>query len=583
MSALQQASEVSSPESSPKGGKKGGKQKGKKKKRGRKSDGNRPANADRPDSPYIKEEPKSPSPFRTGRLPRPNKRERQAAKAAAELNYDDPRQEETRQVRRSERLATTHYDQDGRPIPMVDDRDLAARRNPPYEVVEPGYRRVIREPQYVSGHEQIRGPRSPMPYTNPYSPAEMMPPRAVSRAASRVPESSFAPTYGVRTAEVAGPRIMRPRSSRSRSPVYRERAPSVMMVPPPRAPPRRIVVDGYGREYYEATPPAISRQSVAPVRAADEEFLYERAPLRTVSGSRQAPVLLDDDGRAVYSSSAPRYVDYADTVSRPMYVQPERAGDYRAYRQREYSMQPRDYLEGPEYVQVRAPERRMVIDEPPREYVSRVSAMPPHLRRDDVAPELRQFVPRMASVRPEEPREYASMRSSVRPEVPLYEPQTREPPLQESRDPAIVRSEAPTREYSVQPGARIVSGREMMPPSRSFSVVPDSQRDTLQPGSLRQYSVRPEPRREQMREQSVFVEPRREAPLRSAREYSMRPVDEQEEAQMPPARQAYMPAPEEGMTYGFVRRRPDGPEGGFVQIRSRAPDSPMGESYGTRR
>ena len=241
---------LSSTDSSPKGAKSADRKKGRKdKKKKRKASINDNAS---PDSPYIKPEPRSPSPFSAMPLPRPPKRQRQMGQFAAELNYDEPTGEEQERV-------PQRYEQ--APMPRVRQRveehyDQGPRR------VEPSYQRLERDDDLyrISGGDYVRRAHAPATYTVPYGPGEPVPVRAASQsmAERRVYEEPIyyrepVPRYSVR------PDANR---DRSRSPVIRERRSPIQMAPP--RGPVRIIVDAYGREYIDPTPTPTLRQSVAP-------------------------------------------------------------------------------------------------------------------------------------------------------------------------------------------------------------------------------------------------------------------------------------------------------------------------------
>ena len=124
----------------------------------------------------------------------------------------------------------------------------------------------------------------------PCTPSEVRPVRAASHAIvdRRVHEE---PRY---YREPVARASVRPDADRerSRSPVYRARSPLPMG--PPRQP-IRIVIDEYGRKYYDPGPAPSMRQSVAPpTRYRDAEVVYERAPIRTVSGRVPAEAYEED-------------------------------------------------------------------------------------------------------------------------------------------------------------------------------------------------------------------------------------------------------------------------------------------------
>ena len=390
--------QISSTDSSPNRAKGSEKKKEKKKKRKAKD---AVETVDTPDSPYIKPEPRSPSPYGVAPLPRPQKRQRQSGQFAAGLNYDEPRQEPEGepQERLPERV------QEVRGYRVYNDRE--DRYEGEYHRQEPIYRRVEREDdeyRRVDSGQYARRPQSPATYPLPYGPNEVRTIRAASQAIvdRRLPEE---PRYYPVRASV------RPDADRerSRSPIMRQRRSPVAMAPARET--MRIVIDEFGRKYYEPIPAPIIRQSVAPVRYRDPEVIYERAPVRTVSN--RLPVEYEEDG-VVYRRPASPIAVPRRVVTQPEYaipVQPE----YRSYRQREYSVRPTTMAPpGDEYLPVReAPRRQMShFEEAPREYVQRAPSVRPEAVRYEIP---REYAGRLQSVRPEPPpREYAS---SVRPEA----------------------------------------------------------------------------------------------------------------------------------------------------------------------
>lgn len=203
---------------------------------------------------------------------------------------------------------------------------------------------------------------------------------------------------------------------------YREASPAMM--PPPSAPPRRIVVDQYGNKYYAAEPAPHSRASVAPVaRQPEPDLGYDRAPSR-MSGAYQLPPQ-QAQYEPVESSMPPppppirRHVPQEQAVE---YV------DANGQTFREYSTRPADpiryshapispvYQQPAQYEQMPPPPARPVprephyeqmppppMPQPLHESTSPVYAAPP--RAYSVRPEGREasqitYAPRQASVAP---------------------------------------------------------------------------------------------------------------------------------------------------------------------------------------
>jgi hypothetical protein len=439
----------SSVESSPSGAKASEKKKGKKKRR-KTADGGQ---ADTPDSPYIKPEPRSPSPFGVAPLPRPPKRQRQSGQYASELNYDEPRYEPVEAVheepkRYEEVRAAPRYEE------RYVDRYADVRRP------EPIYQRLERddvEYQRIDGGGQYtRRQLSPV-YALPYS----RPIRESSHAVLDRQVIEEPRYYAERERPVLPRASVRPEADRerSRSPIMRERRSPVPMGPPRQ--PVRIIVDAYGREFIDPGPAPSIRQSVAPaIRHHDGEIYYERAPARTVSS--RAPVETYEEDGVLYRRS-PALTTPRRVITQPEYAHPE----YRSYREREYSVRPTAMAPpGEEYIRIRAPtERRQVshFEEAPREYLSRPQSVRPEALRYEMP---REYVGRLQSVRPEAPpREYAS---SVHPEVrrEIMPPPPREfsvRPVEiipRSRQPTAVESDRYYEVESQRPPTMIERPRE---------------------------------------------------------------------------------------------------------------------------
>ncbi|TVY46498.1 hypothetical protein LOCC1_G001896 [Lachnellula occidentalis] len=475
---------ISSTDSSPKGVKAAEKKKGGNKKKKRKAKDS----ADTADSPYIKPEPRSPSPFPVAPLSRPQKRQRQSGQYAAELNYDEPRYgaEENTQAR----IPEPHVEvRESRAYQRADEAYEPVFRRPPLplrRVEDDSYRRTASD-------TYAQQPQSPAVYATPsYAHNEARSVRAASHAIvdRRVEEPPYYGQAAVRTA-------VRPDADRerSRSPIMRDRRSPVAMGPPRQA--VRIVRDEFGNEYYDPSP---VRQSVAPPARYREEVVYERPPVRVVSSR---PDVYEEDG-IVYRRPSPISTTARRVVTQPEYAMAPPSG-YRSYREREYSVRP----SGEDYVQ-----RRPVYDEPVREYApiapavrdeaSQVYARPASVRPDAVRYEEvpRQYAaPRVQALREEVVRDYAPRPISVRPDQTRYE-------VHEDPDYArapVVREEPP-RDYarvgSVRPDAvryevpRDYVGRMQSvlpePPPREYasSVRPEARREMI-PQAQREFSVRP--------------------------------------------------------------------------------------------
>ncbi|KAK8042630.1 hypothetical protein PG994_013113 [Apiospora phragmitis] len=417
----QEAGNGTSPESSPQG-EKGSKKKNNKKKNKRKTAAERPA------SPFIKPEPRSPSPLSAPQYSRPTKRQRPLLRQQ-ELNYDEPRRPQSVEVihddydprvTREERLpAAVGYeraieDAYGRPV-----RQSVAASNQRFDL--PVYEdRGLDEPiQYVR-----RAPE-PSSYAVPYTPSEAHLMRSATYSVADTPYREPIAYYP------EGRMSVRPGTdrARSRSPARAESRSATTMGPP--RPPTRIIRDQFGREYIEPPPMRpVSRLSAAPPgRPLEHEVIYERLP---VSGT------FEQDG-VIYRRASPV------PAQRRVVTQPDYgAVDYRGYRQRDYSIHSvPPPVPGHEYLQYRGTEERRLPPEPPQEYAMRSSSVRPQ------EPIWYEY-PRVQSIRPSEVpvREYAA---SIHPE-----------PRREVVPPTY-------REYSVRP-------TELDMPRREYSVRPMEQR-----------------------------------------------------------------------------------------------------------
>lgn len=511
VTALRRPSAASSPESSPKESKASEKRKNKKKKR--KLSGKQPGTADAPDSPYIKLEPRSPSPFAAAPLPRPLQRQRQNVPQGSELNYDEPRYEVTREEAREPAVISRYKELRPR---SVRDRTDDERVYEPREAELYGHQRVGRDgKQYsrVVSQEVYRAPTSPMMTAGPYTSQKSHTIRAASHAITDR-YGQEAPRYSRDIPPRSAIRLHADRE-RSRSPISRDRRSPILMAPPPRLPPTRILFDEYGQQYYAPAPaPVASRRSVAPAnRHGDEDLIYERTSVRP--SARPVQDLYEQDG-VIYRRSSP-----PPTASRRVISQADPDVDYRSYRQREYSSRPvvlappsDDYLRIREPVEIRQPEYTL---EAPAAYASlgyapRARSVLPDVMREEVP---REFVARVQSVRPElPPKDYPS---NIRPESMRGEGTRRE----NAARLQSVRPEALHQDYSTA----------------------TMRREPVREGMHREYiervqSVRPE----QIPQEYARHEPRREIAPQSFREFSVRPGDSEV------IRREYIPGGDSGYT-----------------------------------
>lgn len=454
LSPMHEAGPSSATGGTPKASKQADNRKGKGKRDDLKSaTGNNPASAiATPASPYIKPEPRSPSPFQSAPLPRPHKRQRQTLQQAAGLDYDEPRED----AMAMQPIAPRTRDVRPRPVQRGDERLGEAM-----DVDRPQRQRIARDEapsRRIVSQEIYRDPPSPAMYAVPYPQYEQRPVRASSRMVS---DTYYQDPQGYYREPPATPGAVIEIDSnhgRSLSPI--------MMAPPPRMAPSRVVVDEYGRQYYTAAPNP-PRQSVAPQpRIIDDNYYYDRPPPRAIR--RPVQHAYEEDG-VIYRRASPQYVPQRRVITlpenlaesqyrqreystRPVSTRPP-VEDYAApverepieIRQREYSTRPvqarqpvDDYVRVAEGAQRRQPTH---FEEPPHEYIPRVASVRPEAFRHEMRGE---YLPRAQSIRPEPVRrEYAG---GVRPEG------RREVPSQ------II------REYSVRPGEPEVVRREYMPP-----------------------------------------------------------------------------------------------------------------------
>ncbi|KAK1594412.1 uncharacterized protein LY79DRAFT_668687 [Colletotrichum navitas] len=415
---------ISSPDSSPQGGRNGEKRKGKKKKNNANNNaGNKRSVRQAPDEPYIKPEPRSPSPMSAPSFVRPQKRLRR--QADEDPHYALPDRQFSRSYR-DEGAAPAYEPQEYRLRPVSQ-----AVTSGDY-----GYgREYVEEPRVPNGAEYVRRVQSPGVYAVHSAPNEIY---ATSPAASvdrygREPARYYRDGYEVMRMSA---RPMADRA-RSRSPVMRDRASPLMG--PPKAPPARVVVDpATGRQYYE--PVSVVRQSVAqpPLRPGEPEMIYERAPIRAES-RRPGPDPRDDD--VLYQRTSPIYAAPRRVVTQPEYAISDA---HRVYRHREYSARSM-VPSGEEYIPARGGlEQRRIIEEPPREYMMRATTARP---AETVRYELPREYGRVQSVRPEQLpiQDYASVPMHPEARLEVIQPGPRSYSVRPS-EPQVIR-----REYSVRP------------------------------------------------------------------------------------------------------------------------------------
>ncbi|BCR88182.1 uncharacterized protein ACHE_40746A [Aspergillus chevalieri] len=364
----------------------------------------KPAAVDSSD-PYIKEEPVSPPPFADA-LPAYQGRSAQPVY----IDIASPRYTPVIE-RREPSIREPVYEPDPyheAPMPRAASR-LSSRR-PMRD--EPDLRRVAslqnaRQPEYAREYvEQQPSPRAV---------------RAASYAVERPPPERATryydepvPAYSRRFVPAEGS----PSSPQFREAYYEEEPVPVRLMPPP----RRIVVDEHGNQYYEAAPAVQYVPSAGRVPRSD--VYDDGAPVRQAS-MRAASIIEDPYGGRKYVQEMPpppstyrRVTDYARPapVERRPYATPLEGEQFT----RSSSVQVGEYARRPAYV-----------EEPglPRERLVRMPSVRPQTARYD---EPREVIPRVASVRPgsvymdedpQRPREYV--------ERPVYV--SRPPPMREDQ------------------------------------------------------------------------------------------------------------------------------------------------------
>jgi hypothetical protein len=353
---------VNSPESSPQSGKGSEKKKGKKKKR--KADRQGPEEV----MPYIKPEPRSPSPINAPSYIRPSKRQKKLQRQANEpeqevvaLTNESPRQYEPQPY-------------PGEPVPY------SAPRAASSVVVGSGYNGQFADDRRLPDGAYIRRQASPPRYIQ-------HPPSA----AYPRPQSQVVADDGYWEA----PRAYREPYDTGWMSTRPDAEPYVGQ---PMPPPTRIIVDSFGREYIEPPRPAI-RQSVAPGPSYGTEIVYERPPPRAVS-RHPGPATYDDSRSVLYTRASSAYPGPRRVVTQPEYASQE----FRDDRPREYSVRPA--VPSAEYMQVMPPPERQQPGFGAREYGTRApSARPMEAVRYEVPQECR----RVQSMRPEAPaQDYAA-------------------------------------------------------------------------------------------------------------------------------------------------------------------------------
>ncbi|KAH7328159.1 hypothetical protein B0I35DRAFT_416717 [Stachybotrys elegans] len=356
---------ATSPESSPQAAKGSEKKKGKKKKR--KADRQV---SDTDATPYIKPEPRSVSPVAAPPYARPYKRQRQGQRPAPET--PGAAYSPSRAVVVGEEHQPRHYVDQVVPAAFEGAHPRPQRAASAVVVGDTRHGRYLvgEQPAPEAGYlGQHVSPRAPSTH---YAPGATPVGRPVSHIVIDDPyqEPHQLPREPYEVARV------------SVRPEY-----DMVMAPPP-----RIVVDAYGREYIEP-PRYAARQSLAPsYHPREPSIIYERAPPRALS---RHPIY-DEWGKP-----------YGEQLSQLPPPAPRRVVTQPEYGPNEYAS--RGYREvstaraaGPlgDYVQVIGPPERVVVEDARREYLSRSASVRP---AENVRYEVPYDYGRVQSVRPEAP------------------------------------------------------------------------------------------------------------------------------------------------------------------------------------
>ncbi|XEV06460.1 hypothetical protein FSHL1_011747 [Fusarium sambucinum] len=363
---------VTSPESSPQGGQASQREKKTKKKK-RKADRQAP---DVEPTPYIKPEPRSPSPLNAPSYNRPNKRQRYTQQQPDEPGYEEVRYD-PRPTQYLPEPPHSRQERDDR-MPISYERVDFPSQRAASTAVSGGtvYRREFADDRYVQGRS----------YAVEQSPLISAHHQRQSVGGTAGPQVRPHEAYQQRPSwSYSGGHEASPSALRGEGDVF---------MAPHRPPPTRIIVDAYGREYIEPPRPTIIRQSAAPhARSGEPDVIYERAPPRRPQGTETY-----DEGGAVYRRRSPSYMPRR-VVTQPEYI----SQDYRDQRLHEQPLRPLGHPG--EFVEVMAPPERRRLEEGTREYITRPSSVRP---AEPVRYEVARDYGRVQSVRPEVPvRQYA--------------------------------------------------------------------------------------------------------------------------------------------------------------------------------
>lgn len=334
---------------------------------------------------YIKPEPRSPSPLSAPAQIRPAKRQKQAQRPGEGVAYEQP------QPREPARPDFYHI---SGPQPVEYRRYATGAPDSSPAYGGQGYERVYHDDAQQSSQPLPRGhyaPQAPSPrgYPVQYAGEEYFPTRAVSY---REPARYYQDEYVRPDPEIVGAGSQRP-------------------------PLTRVVVDAFGREYYEPAYPRSVRQSVAPsarpadpdvvyegaapirhsvappMRPRDADVVYERtAAVRAVSRRPPGPESYEEGGVIYRRASPPPYPPQRRVMTQPEHGPLEPAGYPRSYSVRPMAPPGEEYAPPPE---------RRPVEGVPRPYSMRSASARPPVRYDMAAD---AGVP--VQSRPEPPPEY---------------------------------------------------------------------------------------------------------------------------------------------------------------------------------
>ncbi|KAL1902589.1 hypothetical protein Sste5346_001031 [Sporothrix stenoceras] len=343
-----------------------------------------------PSSPYIKPEPRSPSPILAPPAQqRPPKRQKQDARPPPREVVYRRHEDEYSPTMQAAPYGTARVARDPR-APIIYERVDRGGRYVQSRAAAPTRRASVQryeeQRNLEGGYEQSSPSYAPSyparPPSRQYAAAPGQPNLRPVRAATHalVETSSGYPAHATADYDGSGRMSVRP----------------LAMAPPPR---ERIVVDEFGREYYEPVPPAPRpQQQVVETVAYDPNLAYERPASRQhqirhdARYGSQAPQPVYDDEEVVYRRTSPVFAAPRRVVTQPEYV----AREYAGYPRREFSARP------PSQYPAAAPERGYMVEEapPPPGYLARAStARPPDAARYEAPPPGR-YVERVGSVRP---------------------------------------------------------------------------------------------------------------------------------------------------------------------------------------